>query len=179
MTLKVEVHGRNIKVWLDDQLCLQAPDSDDFPRLRGKWGFDVGLADVGIGEIVQENLEHVEGLPVAAYRYLQASTEGDPDATTLTDGETGPQARQATWQMLGPEPDIIFDLGSEVFVDLMVLRAWATPARNVVFVKIVGSLDGKEFAPLANAIAQGVSRLEQNTRSASGCAGSSATCKCG
>jgi len=128
MTLQAEVNGRSIKVWLDGQLYLQATDSGDFPHLRGKLGFSVGLADVEIAEIVQENLEQVERLPVLSYRYLQAPTQGDPDARILTDGETGRQAPQATWRMLGPEPDIVFDLGAEKFIDRMVLRAWAAPA---------------------------------------------------
>jgi hypothetical protein len=161
LTLKAEVNGREIKVWLDDQLCLEATDTTDFPHLRGQIGFNVGLTDMEIGEIVQENLEQVERLPVASYRYLQAPTGGDPEAKVLTDGQTGKGAAQATWRMLGPEPDIVFDLGSEKFIDRMILRAWAAPARNIASAKVLGSADGKQFEPLAEAIDEGASRVEQ------------------
>jgi len=162
LTLKAEVNGRSVRVWLDDQLCLEAEDTTDFPHLRGKLGFNVGLTDMEIGEIVQENLEQVERLPVASYRYLQGPTSGDLEATILTDGQTGRQAPQATWRMLGPEPDLVFDLGAEQFIDRMVLRAWAAPARNIASAKVLGSLDGRQFEPLGDAIDEGSARVEQD-----------------
>lgn len=148
MTLRVEMHGPRIEVYLNDKLYLSATDDSLFPILGGRVGFGVGDAHVLLGDLRQTNLEESRKLPVVGYQYVTPPDRGDESRTVLTDGKINPREQQAFWRMLGETPEIIFDLGEEYFVTRAVLRAFSSPALNISSAEVQGSSDGETWRTL-------------------------------
>ena len=144
MTLRAEVRGTHIAVYLDDQLCLSATDESLFPILSGRVAFGVGNAHVIIADLEQTNLEEEQRIEVAGYRYVRPPNRGDEGRTVLTDGQVNPREQQAFWRMLGDTPEIVFDLGGEYFVTRAVLRAISSPAVNISSADVLVSEDVKQ-----------------------------------
>ena len=149
MTLRCEVRGRRIEVYLNDELYLSAVDDGKFPVLSGRVAFGAGNAHVILADLTQENLEKSERVTGVSYSYVNPPTRGDEDASILTDGKVNPRQEQAFWRMLGPRPEIVFDLGEERFVTRIVLRAISSPAVNISSAEILGSADKEAWDTLA------------------------------
>jgi hypothetical protein len=149
MTLRCEAVGQELRVYLDDQLCLSATDGDMFPILSGSVSFGVSDAHVIIADLTQTNLERSERIEGVSYSYINPPTRGDEGATVLTDGQVNPRDDQAFWRMLGARPEIVFDLGAEYFVTRTVLRAISSPAVNISSADVLGSADGEQWRMLA------------------------------
>ncbi len=149
MTLRCEVRGRRIEVYLNDKLHLSATDDGRFPILSGRVMFGVGNARVILADLTQINLEKSERIAGVTYRYVNAPTRGDKGARILTDGKINPPEEQAFWRMLGPRPEIVFDLGQEYFVTRIALRAVSSPATNISSAEVQGSADRESWDTLA------------------------------
>jgi len=139
LDLRCEARGRKIEVYLNDELHLSATDEGLFPILSGRMAFGVGDAQVIVADITQTNLEQSEKITGVTYEYLSKPTRGDENATILTDGKVNAREQQAFWRMLGPRPEIVFDLGKEYFVSRVVLRAISSPAVNIASAEIQGA----------------------------------------
>jgi len=150
MTLRAEVRGTRIEVYLDDRLCLSATDQSLFPILSGRVAFGVGNAHVIIADLQQTNLEEEERIEVAGYTYVKPPNRGDEGRTVLTDGQVNERERQAFWRMLGDTPEIVFDLGGEYFVTRAVLRAFSSPAVNISSADVLVSDDGEAWRTVAS-----------------------------
>ncbi|MEA3403418.1 MAG: discoidin domain-containing protein, partial [Armatimonadota bacterium] len=155
MTLRAEVRGRRIEVYLrpqsglHDELHLSATDDGLFPILSGRMGFGVGNAHLIVADVEQTNLEESHKLEIESYEYVNAPNRGDEARTILTDGEVNPRGEQAFWRMLGESPEIVFDLGEERFITRAVLRAISSPAVNIASAEVQGSSDGEQWRTLA------------------------------
>ncbi len=150
MNLRCELRGKEIRVYLDDQLHISVTDDDLFPILSGKLAFGFGDAHVIVSDITQTSLDDAARIDGATYSYLNKPTRGDEGATILTDGKVNPRERQAFWRMLSARPEILFDLGAEYFVTSIALRAYSSPAVNIDSADVVGSLDGDSWRTLAS-----------------------------
>lgn len=150
MDLRVEVRGRQITVYLNDELHITATDETLFPILSGRVGFGVGNAHVILADLQQTDLETSEKLPVQGYSYVSPPTRGDDARTVLTDGRVNPRDEQAFWRMLGETPEIVFDLGEERFITRVSLHAVSSPAVNIASADLLGSADGESWRPLAS-----------------------------
>ena len=80
-------------------------------------------------------------LQVAGYQYLSAPTQGDDNATVLTDGKTDEET-QAFWREYANVPDIRFDLGGMLLVDSIKVEATAVPSQNISGFMVYASRDG-------------------------------------
>ncbi|MCD6361702.1 MAG: DUF1080 domain-containing protein, partial [Armatimonadetes bacterium] len=87
MTLRCEAVGRQIRVYLNDELHLSATDEGMFPILSGRVAFGAGDAHVVVADISQQNLEMSEHIRGVTYRYINKPDRGDENATILTDGK--------------------------------------------------------------------------------------------
>lgn len=150
MTLRCELRGTSIKVYLDDQLYLSVTDDDSFPILSGRLAFGFGDSHVIVSDITQTSLDEAVKLKGVTYSYLNKPTRGDESVTVLTDGMVNPREQQAFWRMLSDRPEILFDLGAEYFVTSIVLRAFSSPAVNIDSADILGSADGESWQTLAS-----------------------------
>jgi len=149
MTLRCEVVGQQIRVYLNDELHLTATDEGLFAILSGRIGFGAGDAHVIVADIAQTNLEQAGRIEGLTYSYLNKPTRGDADANILTDGQVNPREDQAFWRMLGQRPEIVFDLGGEYFVTNAILRAISSPALNIASAEVLGSDDGQTWRILS------------------------------
>ncbi|MFW5869034.1 MAG: family 16 glycoside hydrolase, partial [Armatimonadota bacterium] len=150
LDLRVEARGRQIMVYLNDELHITATDDTLFPILSGRVGFGAGNAHVVVADLQQTSLEDAGKLPVESYRYLNPPTRGDEERTVLTDGEVNPREEQAFWRMLAETPEIVFDLGREYFITRASLKAISSPAVNIASAEILGSSDGEDWHALAS-----------------------------
>ena len=150
LDLRVEVRGREVRVYLNDELHIAAVDDTRFPILSGRVGFGAGNAHVIVADLQQTSLEDAQKLPVASYRYVNPPTRGDENRTVLTDGEVNPREEQAFWRMLGDTPEIVFDLGAAYFITRAALMAVSSPAVNIASADILGSNDGEDWHALAS-----------------------------
>ncbi|MGC9320262.1 MAG: discoidin domain-containing protein, partial [Armatimonadota bacterium] len=155
LTLRVEVRGRRIEVYLrpqgdpHDKLHLSATDDGLFPILSGSVGFGAGNAHVMVADVEQTNLEESDRLEIESYEYVNPPDRGDEGRTILTDGEVNPRASQAFWRMLGETPEIVFDLGRERFITRIALRAISAPAVNIASAEVLASPDGEQWRTVA------------------------------
>jgi len=150
MDLRVEARGRQITVYLNDELHITATDEGLFPILSGRVAIGTGTSHVIIADVEQTNLEESERLEVQSYDYVNPPNRGDEGRSILTDGEVNPREEQAFWRMLGATPEIVFDLGAEQFITRMALRAFSSPAVNIASVDVLGSADGEDWHALAS-----------------------------
>ncbi|MCK5805050.1 MAG: hypothetical protein KAI66_19610 [Lentisphaeria bacterium] len=149
MTLRYEAEGQQIRVYLNDELHLSVTDDRAFPITAGRVAFGVGNAHVILADLKQENLEQSDRLEGLTYRYVNPPKRGDENRRILTDGKVNARDKQAFWRMLGTRPEIVFDLGAEVFVTRAVLRAFSSPALNIATAEVLGSADGATWRTLA------------------------------
>ncbi len=149
MTLRCELEGRDIRVFLNGKPHLSVTDEGPLAIRRGRVAFGVGDAHVVIADLSQENLEQSGRIRGATYRYVNRPTRGDPGGNLLTDGRVNSREKQAFWRMLGARPEIVFDLHGEFFVTRVVLRAVSSPAVNISSADIWSSPDGQRWLPAA------------------------------
>lgn len=90
-------------------------------------------------------------IKVLSYKYTQ-TVSNDPTLKELTNGKIS-SSKQAKWPaVLGGDPEIVFDLGHQYFVDEVKLDAFGKPNQNIANVVVFASENGKKWHQVANLV---------------------------
>ena len=144
--LSVQLQGRQIKIFIDNKLLVDAVDQLPKAYTKGKISLSGHTSNITIKSIKITDLNESKKLSIKSYKYINPPEKGDKSGKLLNDNKINGKYNQALWWLATKgDPVIVFDLGKEYFVNGLKLKAKAVPSANISAYRVFASKDGTKW----------------------------------